>query len=150
VIAYDPLIEQRIISEGGAEPVDLETLLKRSDIVSLHARITQDNVHMIGEKQLKMMKPSAYFINSARASLVDHKALYRALKEGWIAGAAIDVYDSEPIDPKDPLLGLTNITFTPHIAGSSKQVAINAAEGMAIEVGRFLRKQPLLNPFKSS
>ena len=118
---------------------------RQADVVSLHARLTSQNRGLIGEQQLRMMKPSAYLINTARGALVDHQALYRALKEGWISGAALDIYDTEPIDLNHPLLELNNVTLTPHIAGSSKETALRSAELLAQEVTRFVKNQPLLN-----
>src|ERR1019366_2952583 len=116
---------------------DLDTLLAQSDVVSLHARLTSQNFGMIGEKQFRMMKPSAHLINTARGGLVDHRALYRALKEGWIAGAALDIYDTEPINLSHPLLECNNITFSPHIAGSSRETALRSADLIAQEIARF-------------
>jgi phosphoglycerate dehydrogenase-like enzyme len=94
---------------------------------------------MIGEKELRLMRPSSYLINTARGALIDHQALCRALKEGWIAGAALDIYDAEPIDLSHSLLQLDNITFTPHIAGASKETAIRAADGIAEGIAKFIK-----------
>jgi len=123
--------------------VDFDTLLAQSDVVSLHARVTPQNVGMIGEKQLRMMRRSAHLINTARGALVDYRALCRALKEGWIAGAALDTYDAEPIGLSHPLLELNNVTLTPHIAGCSKETALRSAELIAQEIARFTKNEPL-------
>ena len=139
VMAYDPYLDPRIFEEMHIRGVKVETLLTQSDVVSLHARVTQHNVGMIGEKELRLMRPSSYLINTARGALIDHQALCRALKEGWIAGAALDIYDAEPIDLSHSLLQLDNITFTPHIAGASKETAIRAADGIAEGIAKFIK-----------
>jgi D-3-phosphoglycerate dehydrogenase / 2-oxoglutarate reductase len=150
VVAYDPFVDARIFEERQVSRVDLDTLLARSDVVSLHARVTPQNLRMMAEKQFRMMKPAAYLINTARGDLVDYRALYTALKEGRIAGAALDIYDTEPIDPHHPLLELKNVTFAPHIAGSSRETAIRSAELLAQEIVRFVRNEPLHNPVSAS
>jgi D-3-phosphoglycerate dehydrogenase / 2-oxoglutarate reductase len=143
VLAYDPFVDAKTLQEAQVSPVTLDALLVQSDVVSLHARLTPQNVKMMGEKQFRMMEPSAHFINSARGGLVDHKALYRALKEGWIAGAALDIFDTEPIDIHHPLLELGNVTCTPHIAGSSRETAIRSADLLAQKVANFIEKKPV-------
>src|SRR5690349_2243878 len=85
------------------------------------------------------MKLTAQLINTPRGALIDYRALYQALLEGWIAGAALDIYDTEPIDLSHPLLELKNVTFTPHIAGSSRETALRSADLIGWQVARFLR-----------
>jgi len=138
VLAYDPFVDAKTLQGAQVSPVALDTLLGQSDIVSLHARLTPQNTGMMGEKQFRMMKASAHLINTARGGLVDHRALYRALKDGWIAGAALDIYDTEPIDIHHPLLTLGNVTCTPHIAGSSRETAIRSADLLAQKVADFV------------
>ncbi len=99
-----------------AKPVSLEELLKQADVVSLHVPSFAANKAMIGWEQLNMMKKTAYLINTSRGANIDEAALLRALKENVIAGAALDVFDTEPPDPKNPLLLLPNIIVTPHSA----------------------------------
>jgi len=110
----------------------LESLLREADFVSLHAPLTADTRHLINEDSLRLMKHSAVLINTARGPLVDQGALYRALKEGWIGAASLDVTDPEPMSPNDPLLTLDNIVVTPHIASASvatrSRMALLAAE----------------------
>jgi glyoxylate reductase len=101
------------------EFADLETLLRESDFVSLHAPLTPETRHLIGEEQLQSMKNTAVLVNTARGPLVDQAALYRALSERWIAAAALDVTDPEPIPADDPLLTLDNLVIAPHIASAS-------------------------------
>jgi glyoxylate reductase len=99
--------------------VDLETLLRESDFISLHAPLTDATRNMIGEPQLRAMKRSSYLINTARGGLVDQPALVRALREGWIAGAGLDVAAVEPIPAGDPLLTAPNVVLLPHIGSAS-------------------------------
>lgn len=150
VLCFDPYVDRGVFTKLEVQPVDLETLLAQSDVVSLHARVTQANVGMIGTNQLRRMKESAYLINTARGALVDYQALYRALKEGWIAGAALDIYDIEPIDKNYPLVELNNVTLTPHIAGASKETAIRSADQIAQKVARFIRNRPIVHSGSAS
>ncbi len=120
VLVYDPYYKGDDI-----HLVDLNTLMRESDFVSLHARLTKDNEHMIGKEQLALMKPTAYLINTSRSGLVDEDALYEVLKTGKIAGAALDVFDVEPPSKDYPLVTLPNVTLTPHMAGGSKDAFLN-------------------------
>lgn len=120
LLAYDPYVDAELIESYGAEKVDdLETIFRESDFVSLHARLTEETRRFIGREHFKMMKPTAYFINNARSRMVRYDDLYEVLKEGRIAGAALDVHDDEPLEEGSPWLELENVTFTPHIAGST-------------------------------
>jgi len=143
VLAFDPYVPPHVFGELNVRQDGLDTILRESDVVSLHARVTQENVGMIGESQLRMMKPSAYLINTARGALVDYRALYRALKEDWISGAALDIYDVEPIDRSHALVELRNVTLTSHIAGSSVETATRSADKIAQEVARFMNHAEL-------
>ena len=107
-------------------------MLETSDFVSLHVPLTTETRHLIGEPQLRAMKSSAILINLARGPVVDTGALCTALKEGWIAGAALDVMDPEPLRPGHPLLTLDNVTLTPHI-GSASSVSRRAMCIMAAQ-----------------
>ncbi len=102
-----------------AKPVSLEELLKQSDVVSIHVPAFTANKAMIGWEQLNMMKPTAYLVNTSRGANIDEKALVKALNEKKIAAAAIDVWDPEPPSPDNPLLKMSNVLATPHIAGNS-------------------------------
>ncbi|RUS46194.1 2-hydroxyacid dehydrogenase [Cohnella sp. AR92] len=116
VIAYDPFVSEEAVIRGGAEKTDLETLLAESDILTLHSRHSAGQPQLIGAAELALMKPDAYLINTARAGLIDMDALAAALKEGRLAGAALDVFDREPLGADNPLLALANVTLTSHIA----------------------------------
>ena len=113
------------------EMVDLEYLLQNSDVVSLHARLTDENYHMIGEKELAMMKPTAVLVNTARSGLVHEPALIRALEQKRIAGAALDVFDQEPLPADHPFVRLENVTITAHLAGSTRDSFKNSPRMMA-------------------
>jgi D-3-phosphoglycerate dehydrogenase / 2-oxoglutarate reductase len=119
LIAYDPYIEELVMTEHGVEPVSLPELLQRSDIVSMHAPSTADAHHLLTEHHFRSMKPEALFINTSRGTTVDEPALIRALQEGWIAGAGLDVLEKEPVDPSNPVLKMENVTLTPHAASAS-------------------------------
>ncbi len=122
----------------GAEFSELDELLKKSDFVTLHTPLTQETYHMIGERELKMMKSNAILVNMARGPVVDEKALIRALKEGWIYGAGLDVYEREPEVP-DELKELENVVLLPHI-GSATYWTRNTMSKMAAEaIVRFLK-----------
>ena len=125
----------------------LDDLLRQSDIVSLHVPLTAETRHLIGERELRLMKPTATLVNAARGPVVDEVALGRALREGWIGSAGLDVQDVEPNpDPNAPLLQLPNCVVLPHI-GSATRAAREAMIGMAIDNAvAFLRGQPLITP----
>lgn len=119
VIAYDPYVTRGSVQGHYVELVDLDRLLQESDYVSVHAALTEENRHMFGLDQFKKMKPTAYFINTARGGLVDEQALYTAIKEGHIAGAGLDVMEKEPPDADNPLLELDNVIITAHSGARS-------------------------------
>jgi D-3-phosphoglycerate dehydrogenase / 2-oxoglutarate reductase len=119
LLAYDPYVEELVLSQHGVEPVNLTELLQRSDIVSMHAPSTPDAHHLMKEHHFRMMKPEALYISTGRGPTTDEAALIKALKEGWIAAAGLDVLDQEPPDPNNPLLKMDNVILTPHVASAS-------------------------------
>jgi D-3-phosphoglycerate dehydrogenase len=119
LIAYDPYVPQEVAEEYGVKLVTLEELLKESDLISLHAPLTEETRHMLGQKEFKLMRPSAFLVNTSRGAVVDEQALYQALKEGWIAGAGVDVMEKEPPAEDNPLLQLDNVIITSHCASFS-------------------------------
>ena len=136
-------------NELGLEFVPLTRLLKEADFVTVHAPLTKETRHIIGEEQLKQMKRTAYLVNTARGPLVDQVALAKALREGWIAGAGLDVFEKEPIDLNDPLIGLENAVLAPHIASATVEARSKMAEVSArnlISVLRGEMPQFLVNP----
>jgi phosphoglycerate dehydrogenase-like enzyme len=122
VLAYSPHADPDEARRLGVELTTLDDLLRRSDFVSLHCRLDAATHGLIGEPQLALLKPGAYFINVARGELVDHAALVAALRERRIAGAGLDVFAVEPLPPDDPLLELDNVIVTPHWSASTTDV----------------------------
>jgi len=116
VIAYDPYVLDGVMESRGVKPVDFDTLLRESDFISLHTPLTPETHNMIGYKEFKRMKPTCYFINTARGGCVDAPALIKALEEGLIAGAGIDVTAEEPIGADNPLIRIPNVILTGHSA----------------------------------
>jgi len=121
IIACDPYVNQSTADLYGVQLVPLETLLDEADFITIHCSATEETRHLINADSLKLMKPTAFLINTARGPIVDGAALAQALADGVLGAAALDVTESEPIDPEDPLLGLPNCIVTPHIAGFSPQ-----------------------------
>jgi D-3-phosphoglycerate dehydrogenase len=113
-LATDPFVSPSEAERLGVQLVDLETLMRRSDFVAVNTPLMPETKGLIGERELRWMKPTAYFINTSRGPVVDQAALYRALKERRIRGAALDVFEVEPLPAGDPLLGLDNVILTPH------------------------------------
>jgi D-3-phosphoglycerate dehydrogenase len=119
VIAYDPFIEELVMIEHGVVPATLEEVLSQSDFVSMHAPATPDAEGMLKEKHFRLMKKTAIFINTGRGPTVQEAALIKALQEGWIAHAGLDVLEVEPPGNNNPLLGMTNVTLSAHTASAS-------------------------------
>lgn len=136
-------------SRVGIKFVSLDELLAESDFLSLHASFSSASRGLIGEAQLRRMKPTAFLINTARGALVDEPALVRALQEGWIAGAGLDTFATEPLPPNSPLLLLPNVVLTPHQASCTREtgerVSLAAAQAI-IDVLNGRRPQLVLNP----
>ena len=132
--------------EDDVEQVDLDTLLKRSDVVSLHARVTDETKGFLAAPQFARMKPGAYFINTARGPMVNYDDLYGALKSRHIRGAMLETFWLEPPPVESPLLKLDNVTLTPHIAGASTTTVRIAARMIAEEIRRHGAGEPPLNP----
>jgi len=126
-------------------PQDLEWLLSRSDFVVLSLPLTPETRHLIGEGQLRAMKPGAYLINPARGALVDEGALLHALREGWIAGAALDVFEVEPLPADSPFYSLPNVILTPHMAGTTDPAWQRCVDVFCENLRLYLSGQPLLN-----
>ena len=122
MLAWDPYIEELVITGHGVEPVGLTELLQRADIVSMHAPATPDAHHLMTEHHFRLMKPEAIFVNTGRGPTVDEPALVRALQEGWIAAAGLDVLEQEPPRADNPLLRMDNVILTPHVASASARM----------------------------
>ena len=138
ILVYSPHCTDEKAQKMGAKRATLEEVLKESDFVSLHIPKTEETYHLIDEEKLSLMKPTAYLINCARGGVVDEDALYRFLKDGKIAGAAIDVFEEEP--PKgSKLLELENVILSPHIGASTKEAQIRAGTICVEQVMKVLR-----------
>lgn len=149
ILVCDPYVDEKIIKKTGAEKVDFETLLRESDFITSHVRLSKEVYHMFGEKEFNLIKPTAYFVNTSRGPVVEQTALYNALRDNKIAGAGIDVFEEEPIGPDDPLLTLPNVILTPHLAASGTDFE-RACKMAAEEVNRFVRGEPLKHIAKAS
>ena len=114
ILVSDPAVSVEEAAQLGVTLVDLETLLKRSTFVTIHCPLNEHTRYLVGARELRMMREDACLINTARGAIVDQDALTRALREGWISGAAIDVFEREPPDPNDELLSLPNVILAPH------------------------------------
>ncbi|MCJ7699704.1 D-glycerate dehydrogenase [Candidatus Bathyarchaeota archaeon] len=148
ILFYDVVPRPEIEKDFGAKKVDLDTLLKESDFVSIHVPLMKETQHLINEQKLKLMKKTAYLINNSRGPVVDEKALYKALKEGWIAGAGLDVFEQEPTPADNPLLKLDNVAVAPHISSASIETRAKMGEMVAENLVAFFegKKPPnLLN-----
>ena len=132
VLASDPFSDEQLMREQGVIPVILRELLNRSDFISIHAPLTPQTRHMIGRDEISLMKPAAFLINTSRGATVDELALIDALKVGRIAGAALDVFEKEPLPEDSPLRSLQNVLLTPHAASNTRECFI-AMEKAAAE-----------------
>jgi D-3-phosphoglycerate dehydrogenase len=121
ILGYDPYISEEEFPKEVQRLAALKELLSTADIVSIHCPLTKETYHLLGEPELKMMKPNAYLINTARGKIIDEKALIEALDEGIIAGVALDTFEEEPPSMDSPLFKLDNVITTPHIAGVSQE-----------------------------
>jgi D-3-phosphoglycerate dehydrogenase len=122
VVAYDPYLSAEAVAAAGAKKVSLDELLKTSDFVSMHVHVTPETKGMIGTREFALMKPTAYLINTGRAGAVDEQAMIDALTNKRIAGAALDVHHKEPLPVDHPLMKLSNVVLTPHIAGTTVEM----------------------------
>lgn len=113
-LACDPYITQQAVDDLGVKLVDMDALLAESDYLSVSVPLSDKTYHLVGEAEFKRMKPTAYFISTSRGSIIDEPALIRALEEGWIRGAGLDVFEQEPVDPSNPLLRMDNVVVSPH------------------------------------
>ena len=139
ILAYDPYMEKAAIEAAGAKAVDLDEMLRESDIISVHLPVLPSTKAIVNKDWFSKMKKSAYLINTARAAVIDQKDFVEALENGVIAGAATDVYWKEPIPANHPLLKMKNVTLTPHMAGLTSDVDNWSGAMMAEEVLSYLK-----------
>jgi D-3-phosphoglycerate dehydrogenase len=144
VLAYDPLISSEVFQAAGIEQADLDSIYRGSDFISIHVPHTKQTHYMIGDEVFEICKPSLRLINASRGGVVDESALYRALKDNKIAGAALDVYEQEP--PGDsPLFTLENIVLTPHLGASTFEAQDRVALEIAETMCDFFQNKPVGN-----
>ena len=147
VIAYDVESNKKDRSfPDFVKFVSFEELLSRSDILSIHSPLNEQTYHVFNKETLSLMKPSAYLVNVSRGGIVDEDALYNALKENKLAGAALDVVEKEPLTKDCPLLSLDNFVITPHVAWYSEDASIDMKRKVAEEAIRFIRGEKVKNP----
>ncbi|MFQ5710637.1 MAG: 2-hydroxyacid dehydrogenase [Candidatus Geothermarchaeales archaeon] len=150
ILYFDIVRRGELEGELGVEYVSLEELLRASDYVSLHVPLMRETRHMMGEEEFNLMKATAYLINTSRGPVVDEEALYKALKERRIAGAALDVFEVEPLSDDNPLLELENVVLTPHIGSASPETRIGmgllAAEALVDFLARKRAPRYVVNP----
>lgn len=146
LLIYDPFVGEIDVEEFGVrKATSLKQLMSESDFVSCHLKVAPDTVGCISKEMIACMKPTAYFINASRSAILDEAALVEALRERRIAGAALDVYEKEPIVSNHPFITeLDNVVITPHIAGAASDVMINHTKMIVGEIKRFLKGERLL------
>jgi glyoxylate reductase len=149
ILFYDVIPRPEIERDFGAKKVDLDTLFKESDFISIHVPLMKETHHLVNAEKLKLMKKTAYLINNSRGPVIDEKALYEALKNGQIAGAGLDVFEQEPAPMDNPLLKLNNVVVAPHISSASLETRAKMSEMVADNLVSFFegKKPPnLVNP----
>ncbi len=138
VLAHDPLVTHERAEQSGAELVDMETLLAESDVLTVHVPLTDHTRGVIGAAELRRMRPGARVINVARGGIIDEAALAEAVRDGVIAGAAIDVFTKEPVPEGHPLIGVDGIIVTPHLGASTAEAQVNVAADVADQIVEYL------------
>jgi len=149
VIAYDPYVSAEVMQRNNVEKVDLDTVMREADFVSINCPLTDESRGMVGEKQYALMKPSAYFITTARGNIHDEKALEAALRARKIAGAGLDVWEKEPPPLGHPLMQFDNVMVSPHTAGVTHEARVNMGRIAAEQLLAALDGKPVarvLNP----
>ena len=138
VLAYDPYISAEVLSKRGVSPVDFDELLAKSDYITLHIPKTAETGNLIGPEEIARMRDGVRIINCARGGLIDEEALVSALDSGKVGGLAVDVYQQEPPDPDDPLIGRDDVVCTPHLGASTAEAQENVATSVAKQVVAYL------------
>ena len=149
VLVYDPFVSEEALREFNAIKATKEELFQQADFISLHARLTDSTKGLIGKDVLKLMKPTSILINTARAGLIDEEALYEALKNKQIGGAALDVHSSEPLQESSKWLELDNVTLTTHIAGTTAEALTNSPYILIRDINKLIageKPEFILNP----
>ncbi|MGI6150590.1 MAG: 2-hydroxyacid dehydrogenase [Christensenellales bacterium] len=150
VLLYDPYVNEVDVNRPGRQKVDLDTLLKESDFVSCHLKVTPATTGLMNAERFAMMKPTAYFINTSRAAVVDEAALIAALREGRIAGAGLDVFEKEPLPKDHPFVNdlADRVAITPHIGGATKDAITNHTIMLLSDIERYFKGEPMLYTYR--
>jgi D-3-phosphoglycerate dehydrogenase len=144
VIGYDPYVSEEEIRELGITMVNFEGVLKQADILTFHLPLTEETYHMISDKEFEIMKDGVMIVNCARGGIIDEEALVRYLKKGKVKGAALDVFEKEPIE-SSPLFEFENVIVTPHLGASTKEAQINVACQLATQIVEAINKKIVKN-----
>ncbi|MFC1915772.1 NAD(P)-dependent oxidoreductase [Chloroflexota bacterium] len=148
-IAYDPYTTSEAVADAGVKLVDMDTVLAESDFLNISCPLNEKTRHLVGEKELRKMKKTAYLINTARGPIVDEAALIKALQEGWIRGAGIDVFEKEPTPPDNPLLKMENVIVTPHTISHTDEYFLTLWQIFRKQTSQIIRGEKpatLVNP----
>ncbi|MHB2019553.1 MAG: phosphoglycerate dehydrogenase [Candidatus Xenobia bacterium] len=146
ILAYDPYLTEQVAREMNVEKMELDPLLEQADVVTIHVPLTAETQNLIGKPQLARMKQGARLVNCARGGLVDEMALYEALQSGHLAGAALDVFATEPPPGDSPLLTLDNIVLTPHLGASTEEAQLRVAEDVVDQLREIFSGRPARSP----
>jgi D-3-phosphoglycerate dehydrogenase len=148
-LAYDPYLAADVIRQHGAEPVTLDELCQRSDIITMHALLNEETRGLLRAEHFRQMKPTAWVVNTSRGATIDEASLIQALREGWISGACLDVVEKEPATADNPLLSMPNVLITPHTAFYSNQSLVDSRQLATAQMVRVLGgewPETLVNP----
>jgi len=137
-IAYDPYLKPEDVKDIGVKLVDMDTVLSESDFLSISCPLNEKTRHLVGERELKKMKPTAFLINTARGPIIDEAVLVKALRERWIRGAALDVFEQEPTPPDNPLLKLDNVIVTAHAMAFTDEFLNTVWEIIARQIAQLM------------
>ena len=149
VLVYDPFVAPEAIRAAGAEPAELDAVVQGADLLTLHCPDTPENYGLISAARIQSMKRGAYFLNLARAAIVDDEALYAALRDGHLAGAALDVFTDEPVRPENRYVQLPNVLVAPHLGGATRDVVQHQTDLIVDGIEAWLRgerPQHIVNP----
>ena len=138
VVAYDPYVSEDLFQSNGVKGVDLDVLLEEADVISIHTVLTDETWHLITEQEISQMKKGVYIVNTSRGAIVDEKALLEAICNGHLAGAALDVFEREPLERNSPLLQMNNVILTPHVAWYSEEAMADQKKTVALNTRKVL------------
>ena len=138
-IAYDTYVKAEVVKDAGVTLVDMDTLLAESDFVNISCLLNESTRHLVGEKELKKMKKTAFLINAARGAIIDEAMLVRALQQGWIRGAGIDAFEQEPTPSDNPLLKMDNVIVSPHALAWTDEMFLNQWTQILSQISQIIR-----------